>query len=201
MKSLRATALFRRVAVAAALAGAGAMAQAEPFSCITGTANDCSLATSTLSWNWNGLDFTVSNAAGGGYVSEVYFDLLAGMSAWFFGGSGGPVNFYSLSVNPSSLPGGNSVGFHSDAAFDSDFFGNPHWGIDAGESATFRIIGASLDSFTAGNLGAGMHVRSLINDSASVVTTTANKVPEPSSFAMALLGLGMLAWGLRRKPR
>jgi hypothetical protein len=166
------------------------------FACISGSFGDCALATSTLSWDWNGQDFTISNS-GSGYVSEVYFDLGSGMSASFFGGTGGNVFFYAGAA-PGSLPGGSSVGFASDASFDSDPAGTTHNGIDLGETATFRILGAALNSFDADTLAAGVHVRSLINGSASLMTTT-QTVPEPGT--LALFGLGLVGFALMRRTR
>lgn len=194
---------IRRAAIAAALVAASTTAQAIPvsgdFSCITGSFVDCSVATSTLSWTWDGLNFTIANN-GIGYVSEVYFDLDGGMSASFFGGTGGNVLFYS-GANPSSLPGGNSVGFVSDGAFDSDPQGTTHNGIDNGETATFRISGAALDSFIS-SIDAGLHVRSLINDSVSVITSTpSTPVPEPGPISLMIAGLGMMGFGLARRRR
>jgi hypothetical protein len=190
---------IRCAAVAALLAGAGVVAQAGEFACISGSFADCAAATSALSWTWNGLDFTISND-GVGYVSEVYFDLAGGMSVSFQGGTGGNVSFYA-GANPSSLPGGNSVGFVSDKSFDSDPAGTVHNGIDSGETATFRILGAAADSFANG-LAAGVHIRSLVNDSASLVTTTVTSpVPEPETYAMMLLGFGAVAWASRGKKK
>ena len=189
------TALLAKTASMVMLAGASLLAQAESFSCVAGSTSDCALATSTLSWTWDGIYFTLSNA-GAGYVSEIYFDLAAGMSASFLSGVG-TVNFTSGAA-PGSLPGGSAVGFTSDASFDSDAPGGSAYGIDMGESATFRITGASLDSFTLGDLAAAAHVRSLVDASASVVTIAA-PVPEPQTYALMLAGLGAVGWIARRR--
>jgi hypothetical protein len=180
------------------LAGPMAANAIPSFTCISGSTSDCALATSTLSWTWNGLDFTIANN-GSGYVSEVYFDLSSDMSVSFFGGTGGNVSFYA-GASPGSLPGGSSVGFISDASYDSDPSGTIHNGIDLGETATFRILGAALDSFDADTLAAGVHVRSLINGSASLITTTTTQaVPEPGT--LALFGLGLVGFVLVRRTR
>ena len=189
----------RTIALAVALTSASAMANAESFACISGSTGDCSLAESTLSWTWNGLDFTIANG-GIGYVAEVYFDLSAGMAASFLSGTGGNVAFYAGSAPP-ALPAGNTVGFASDASFDSDPAGRTRNGIDLGETATFRITGAALDSFDADTLAAGVHVRSLVNGSASLVTTVTSPVPEPSTYGLLLAGLGVVGFVSRRRGK
>jgi hypothetical protein len=193
---------WRRALVGATLAGAAALAQAGTFNCISGSVADCGLAESSLSWTWNGQDFTIANA-GTGYVSEVYFDLGAGMSVSFLGGFG-DVNF-TLGAQPGSLPAGGSVGFVSDTAFDSDSGqGQPTSGINTGETATFRVLGGSLGSIDAGTLAAGIHVRSLVSGSASLVSTTGSvvtPVPEPESYAMALAGFAIIALGARSRRK
>ncbi|TMH11504.1 MAG: PEP-CTERM sorting domain-containing protein [Betaproteobacteria bacterium] len=189
---------FRKTALGMVLAGAALAAQAETgsFTCVAGSFADCSLATSTLSWSWDGLNFTVSNA-GDGYVSEVYFDLSGGMAASFVGGTGGDVAFYA-GATPSALPNG-PVTFTADASFDSDAPGGPNFGIDIGETGTFQITGAGLDSIDIGSLTAGMHVRSLVVSSASVVTLGVPAVPEPETYALMLASLGAMVFVARRR--
>ena len=185
--------------LAAVLASTALFAQAETgtFTCAAGTFADCSLATSTLSWSWDGLNFEVDNS-GSGYVSEVYFDLGAGMAASFVGGTGGNVAFYA-GASPGSLPGG-PVTFQSDASFDSDPAGDLSNGINGGETATFAITGAAGDSFDLGALTAGLHVRSLVTASASVITLVpVPAVPEPQTYALLLAGLGAMGFVGRRR--
>ena len=138
---------LKAVAAAALIATAGgAWAQTSgSFACITNNSTaSCAQGASTLSWTWNGTDFSIFNALGGGYVSEVYFDLTAPMTVSFNAGlSSAGVNFTS-GANPGSLPGGTSYAFTSDSAFDSDTSGgSPVWGIDPGEWGVFSFTGAA----------------------------------------------------------
>lgn len=58
------------------------------------------------------------------------------------------------------------------------------------------LPGATLGSFSAGDVAAGVHIRSLVASSASVVTVSA--VPEAETDALMLAGLGAVGWVARR---
>jgi hypothetical protein len=194
--------LSKSLALVACLTlGAAAQAQSSgSFECITNnSAQSCAQGESTLSWTWNGTDFTILNAAGGGYVSEVYFDLTSPMVVSFNAGLSSVGVSFTSGANPGSLSGGNSYGFASDMAFDSDARRSaPVWGINALEHAVFSFTGAAPSSFDVGTLAAGVHVRRLFNgESESLTTVTA--VPEPGTYAMILAGLGVMGFVARRR--
>ena len=50
-----------------------------------------------------------------------------------------------------------------------------------------------------GSLTAGMHVRSLVESSASVVTLGVPAVPEPETYALMLASLGAMVFVARRR--
>jgi hypothetical protein len=194
----------RRIAFAAIFGCASALAHGGVFTCIDGPAEHCTAATSMLSWAWDGQDFTVSNDLSQGYVSEVYFDVSDGMAVHFHGGTGGDVRFTS-GARPPTLPGGSGVGFASDAGFDADDRGGTSWRLDPAETATFRISGASLDSFITGELAAGIHLGGWDHAGLGSLVTAVEEgpvairpLPEPPAFAMVLLA-GLLAWGVQRR--
>lgn len=168
------------------------------FDCITNNSTaSCGQGESTLSWEWDGSNLTIANS-GSGYVAEVYFDLSAGMAASFNAGLSSDGVLFSLGAAPGALPGGNTVSFASEVGFDSDGGrGQPVNGINGGEYAVFSITGASLSSMDAGALLAGIHVRSLYDGQSEGFVTT--PVPEPSTYALMLAGLGALGFVARRR--
>jgi hypothetical protein len=177
----------------------GALAQTSgSFDCITdNSAASCAQGESTLSWGWDGSNLTIANN-GSGYVAEVYFDLSAGMAASFNAGLSSGGVLFSLGASPGALPGGNTASFASEVGFDSDRRrGRPVNGINGGEFAVFSVTGASLSSMDAGALLAGIHVRSLYNGQSEGFVTT--PVPEPSTYALMLAGLGALGFVARRR--
>ena len=194
---------LKAVAAAALLAtvGSSAMAQVSgSFACITNnSAASCAQGTA-LSWSWTGTVFTIINAAIGGgyngYVAEVYFDLTSPMAVSFTSGASSAGVSFTLGASPPSLPGGNSYSFVSDAAFDSGS-GGLRLGIDPGERAAFTFTGAALSSFDIGTLASGVHVRRLFNGQSESFVTTA--IPEPSTYALMLAGLGAVGFMARRR--
>ncbi len=168
------------------------------FDCITNnSAASCTQGESTLSWDWDGSNLTIANS-GSGYVAEVYFDVSSGMAASFNAGLSSAGVLFSPGASPGALPGGNAVSFSSELSFDSDGGrGQPVNGINGGEFAVFSFSGTSLSSIDTGALLAGIHVRSLYNGQSEGFVTT--PVPEPSTYALMLAGLGALGFVARRR--
>jgi len=191
--------LSKSLALVACLTlSAAAQAQSSgSFDCITNnSAGSCAQAESGLGWTFESGLFSITNNSTG-YVAEVYFDVGAGVGVTFAGGAG---TSFTLGASPGSLSGGNTVGFVSDFAFDSDTRGRgtPVNGINTGETARFLFTGPLGGGFASGALEAGVHVRSLVNGrSESLTTVTA--VPEPGTYAMILAGLGVMGFVARRR--
>ena len=176
---------------------AGSQAQSSgSFDCITNnSAASCAQAEAGLVWTFDGTLFSITNNSTG-YVAEVYFDVGTGVSVTFAGGAG---TSFSAGASPGRLPGGTSVGFASDFAFDSNtpIGGN---GIDRGETATFRFAGPIGGGFATGALEGGVHVRSLVGGRSEGLTTV-TAVPEPGTYALMLAGLGIVGFvASRRRP-
>jgi PEP-CTERM motif len=180
-------------ALMACIGGAQAQSASGSFDCITNNSSQsCTQGESTLSWTWNGSVLTINNATGGGYVAEVYFDLSAGMDASFNAGASSSGVLFTAGASPGALPGGNSFGFTSDEAFDSN---SNTLGINGGEWAAFSVTGTngSMDFLS------GLHVRSLVNGQSESFVTVTTPVPEPSTYALMLAGLGVVGFVARRR--
>jgi hypothetical protein len=185
--------LLTSVALAASVGAAQAQSASGSFDCITNNStSSCAQGELTLSWAWDGSVLTILNAAGGGYVAEVYFDLDAGMDASFNAGASSSGVLFTAGARPGSLPGGNTAGFTSDEAFDSN---SNTLGINGGEWAAFSVsgTGGSMDFLS------GLHVRSLVNGNSEGFVTVTTPVPEPSTYALMLAGLAAVGFVGRRR--
>lgn len=198
------------------------------FSCIsTGAAAACADGVSKLTMDVNAgtggsVNFTFKNfSALGSSITEIYFDdgTLLGISSLASSGTG--VVFSNIgSANPGNLPGGNSVApaFNVTAGFLVDTGnGGPTKGVENkldGGAQEFVTINFSLingksfnDTIAALNgplgdgndLRVGLHVKSFGVSVGGTSASFISAVPEPTSVAMLLSGLGLLGSVVRRK--
>ena len=72
--------------------------------------------------------------------------------------------------------------------------------LTVGTNTLFNFDGTSFQSFGAENLAGGTDL-AVTDDFVFAEPTMAAAIPEPSSYAMMLAGLGLLGFAARRKTR
>jgi hypothetical protein len=140
-------------------------------------------------------------------IADIYFDgpTELGLTNLLVVSESAGVDF-GIGANPSNLPGGNSVGFNSDASADSETPSVAQNGVDTLNELlvlSFNLNGATLgdveSALTSGGFVIGMHVQSIGQNSEGYISYIP-EVPIPAAaflFAPALLGF----MGLRRKAK
>lgn len=207
---------FLRLAALATLTAAAlpaAHAQSFGFDCITNnSAGNCSAGESQLGMTFSNagggfVDFRFTNTGPAALsITDIYWDWTGSspsLSTWFASitDSGAGVDF-SFGASPSNLSGGNTVGFDANLGADTNSPTQPN-GVNPGEWVNFRFWGsfsALSAALTSGALDVGIHVQGFANGgSESFVVTT--PVPEPSTYALMLAGLGAIGWVARRRKQ
>jgi len=197
-----------RFLVGALLSVAAFAAQAAltySFGCITfDSAANCGIGSTQL-------DLTVSDGGSGtvnflftntgpqaSSITDLYFDWKTPELALTEGAltQSAGVSF-GWGATPADLPAGNTIAFSSDLGLDSNVPTQPS-GVNPGEWLNIAFTG-SFSQLIAGlhsnELLVGLHVQGFSNGgSASFVS-----VPEPSVYAMLLVGLPLLGFATRRR--
>jgi hypothetical protein len=157
------------------------------------------------------LDLTVSDGSNGtvnflftntgpqaSSITDLYFDWKAPQLALTQGAltQSAGVSF-GWGATPVNLPAGNTIAFSSDLGLDSNVPTQPS-GINPGEWLNIAFAG-SFSQLSAGlhsnELLVGLHVQGFSNGGSESFVS----VPEPSVYALLLVGLPLLGFAIRRR--
>lgn len=183
-------------------------AQNYSFNCITNNnATDC--GTGAAQFHLGVTDtgsvvnflFTNSGPAASS-ITDIYFDWSSSALALTPGvltDSGAGVSF-SWGASPGNLPGGNAISFRADIATDSNTPTQP-MGVNPGEwlNIAFTSNADLISALNTGGLRVGIHTQGYVGGGSESLVTS--PIPEPETYAMLLVGLGLIGFDVRRRRR
>ena len=185
---------------------AAGAANAQSFSCITGStgygANAVGCTTqgeSLLSWSFTGNKLTIFNndVNPGSFITGISFDYVKpGMDVALAASQMAGVSYVMTTTDVANIP--NSFNWTVDEGAEKTGNGNSN-AIQGGEHIVFDLTGVSLANI-GNTFKFGVHLQGLPGSperSEKLVAVT--PVPEPETYAMMLAGLGLMGAIVRRR--